>query len=339
MEKAVMLSRRRAVRAPAWTLTYSGVNITADISAMVLSVTYVDHLGGYSGESQVELDDTDGLWRGKWYPVQGDLVDLAIGYADGDLLLCGSFQVDELEASGAPDKMSLRCLAAFITPAMRTVNTRGYESQSILAIAGAIAAKYQLTLVGAPSNLGAVYARVTQCQETDLGFLHRLAREHNYDFTVRGTQMVYARAALEGAPPVITIGRSGSPLTRWQFKSRTRQIYRAAQVNYQDPATKALISQTATAISPTGDTLKLARRVENGQQASIRAAAALHEANRLYVTGSLTLEGEPVYVAGNNVALAGFGAFDGTYLIETARHHLTREEGYIVDLDVRSVSR
>lgn len=34
------------VRSPSWVLTYQGVNITTDISRMVLSIEYVDELGG-----------------------------------------------------------------------------------------------------------------------------------------------------------------------------------------------------------------------------------------------------------------------------------------------------
>ena len=45
------------VRAPQWVLTYQGVNITADISPMVLAITYVDRLDNASGEVEVELED------------------------------------------------------------------------------------------------------------------------------------------------------------------------------------------------------------------------------------------------------------------------------------------
>ena len=44
------------VRSPNWMLSYSGINITADISRMVLSIKYVDELGGRSGELEIELE-------------------------------------------------------------------------------------------------------------------------------------------------------------------------------------------------------------------------------------------------------------------------------------------
>ena len=58
------------VRSPNWILTYQGVNITTDISPMVLSISYVDELDGRSGELEVELEDRDKRWQGAWFPQQ-----------------------------------------------------------------------------------------------------------------------------------------------------------------------------------------------------------------------------------------------------------------------------
>ncbi len=98
------------VRAPQWILTYSGVNITADVSAMVLAISYVDRLDGASGDLELELEDSTKLWQGPWYPAIGDIVSLQIGYSGEPLLDCGEFQIDELELDGPPDVMRLRCL-------------------------------------------------------------------------------------------------------------------------------------------------------------------------------------------------------------------------------------
>jgi phage protein D len=84
------------VRAPQWVLTYRGVNITNDISQMVTSITYLDRLDGASGVLEVTLEDHEKRWQGPWQPVEGDQVNLMIGYSDGPLLPCGDFQIDDL---------------------------------------------------------------------------------------------------------------------------------------------------------------------------------------------------------------------------------------------------
>ncbi|HZC45308.1 MAG TPA: hypothetical protein VE243_02470, partial [Candidatus Acidoferrum sp.] len=84
------------VRSPQWILSYLGVNITADVSEMVLAIRYVDRLDGASGELEVDLEDSAKRWQGPWYPTLGDIVSLQIGYRGEVLLDCGEFQIDEL---------------------------------------------------------------------------------------------------------------------------------------------------------------------------------------------------------------------------------------------------
>jgi uncharacterized protein len=329
------------VRSPQWILSYLGVNITADVSQMVLAIKYVDRLDGSSGELEVELEDSTKQWQGPWYPALGDVVSLQIGYNGESLLDCGEFQIDELELDGPPDVMRLRCLAAYITPAMRTANTVAYENVGILEIAAQIAAKYGLTMVTAPSQSESdvVFARVTQRRLMDLEFLKRLAREHNFDFTVRARQLIfYSRPVLEAVAAVLTIMRSDT--VRFSFRNRTRRIYDGANFAYFDPDTKQLITQSVSAESPspTGDTLKLVARCENAQQALVKAEAALHLHNMLFVDASIEGPGTTALVAGNNVQLSGWGALDGTYLVETARHHLARASGYSTSIAARRVS-
>lgn len=329
-----------SVRTPQWLLTYEGIDITADVSHMVLAISYIDRLGEASGEVELELEDHAKRWQGPWYPGLGNILSLQIGYLGEALLDCGSFQVDEIELDGPPDVMRLRCLAAYITAAMRTANTIAYENQSLVEIAGGIASKYGLTLVTAPtaSESDTVFGRVTQRRETDLGFLKRLAIEHDFDFTIRGAQMVfYPRAALDAAIPLMTITRPDT--MRFSFRNRTRRIYSGAEVSYFDPDTKQLIAQMVTAISPapTTDTLKIVTRSENAQQALMKAQAALDLHNMVFVDASIEGPGNPALVAGNQVLIAGWGALDGAYLIETARHQVTRATGYTTSIEARRI--
>jgi phage protein D len=329
------------VRSPQCIVTYAGVNITADLSEMVLAIRYVDRLDGASGDLEIDLEDSTRQWQGAWYPSLGDVVSLQLGYSRESLLDCGEFQIDELELDGPPDVMRLRCLAAYITPAMRTVNTMAYENIGLLGIAAQIAAKYQLALVTASSESDSdlVFERVTQRRQTDLEFLKRLAREHNFDFTVRAGQLIfYQRPALEAAAAVLTISRSDT--IRFSFRNRTRRTYDGAKFSYFDPDTKQLITQSvpATSPTPTGDILKIVARCENAAQAQVKAEALLHLHNMVFVDASLDGPGNTTLVAGNNVQLSGWGALDGTYLIETAQHRLARATGYTTSIAARRVN-
>jgi len=62
------------------------------------------------------------------------------------------------------------------------------------------------------------------------------------------------------------------------------------------------------------------------------------DARAVFVDASIEGPGTTVLVAGNNVQLSGWGALDGTYMIETAQHHLTRATGYSTSIAARRVS-
>src|SRR5205807_1239305 len=147
----------------------------------------------------------------------------------------------------------------------------------------------------------------------------------------------FARGDLEQAPAVATISRSDT--TAFTIASRTRKVYQAAQVSWQNATTKSLISQTVQGRegSPGSDTLKLSRRCEDEQQAMLKADAALRAYNAYQSRAALTLLGTTALAAGSNINCSGFGVFDGKYLIEMARHRLDRDRGYTTDVEVRLI--
>jgi uncharacterized protein len=128
-------------------------------------------------------------------------------------------------------------------------------------------------------------------------------------------------------------------VTAFAFRDRSYQIYENAQVAYQMPFAKALITQSAASASdvPTTDTAKRVIRCENGQQAGLKASSLLHGANMLQMTARLSCVGNILLVAGNVIAVSGFGVYDGSYIIDNARHHLTHNGGYTAEIELRSV--
>ena len=308
---------------------------------MVTEITYTDHESHLSDEIEVRLEDRDKRWQGPWYPSQGELLNLQIGYADEPLLPCGNFEIDELELDGGAggDVFHIKGIGAGITPSLRTALSAGYENQTLLQVANTVAARHGFSVTGSPAALNLQFARVTQNNETDLAFLHRLANRYNYDFSVRGKTLVfYARNRLEQAPTVYTVSRRN--VTRFHFRGRTQNIYKAAVVSYLSPQTKQLITQSvnATPAAPNGDTLNIPARAENQQMALAQAQARLHDANMLAATGTLTMPGTVNLMAGLTIAVNGFGAHDGTYLITSAHHKLSRASGYSSEVEVRRLS-
>ena len=306
---------------------------------MVLAIEYTSFEGGESPDLEITLEDRDRRWQNQWFPQRGDQVDLSIGYT-GALASCGTFQVDEVELDLPPDQVKMKCLAVTITPDARTPNSLPYENMTLAAIAKIIAGKHGWTLIHAPEAINIQYDRVTQNQETDVEFLHRLARENNYDFTVKGGQLIfYSRTQLDQQAPVATFRRGDGNIVRGNFKAKTLPTYKSSTVSYQNPDTKELITGTADADPPVavGDTLTQQMQCENAQDATQKARAALYDHNMLIVTGTLNIPGQMV-LTGQPIAVAGFGKFDGNYMVSKAIHRLGRDQGYSTQLELRSLN-
>ena len=50
------------------TVSYNGTDITADISADLISFTYIDKASSESDELEIVMHDREGKWMGVFYP-------------------------------------------------------------------------------------------------------------------------------------------------------------------------------------------------------------------------------------------------------------------------------
>jgi hypothetical protein len=211
---------------------------------------------------------------------------------------------------------------------MRTPKSKGFEGASLRAIAQTVASTYGLTLVGDVPDI--TWQRATQYRETDLGFLCRLGEENGLVFTVKGDSLVfYDLETLQDRDivKIITV----KDLTSYHF----RETMPKGQVvaSYMDPDTKQLNSAAKATGFPSKDQVKVRRRTENGTQAQRFAHAALRRQKDWHRGATLNLPGDPSLLAGANIELTGFGVMDGLWLIESARHSLSREAGYTTELE------
>lgn len=333
-----------SVAIPSWQVLYGGINITGNLIKHAAHIFYYESIGGQSNTLEIALEDGPKPNGARTFrdnpPTPGTAVSLSIGYQGASQVNCGQFEVDEWESTGPPDIFVLRCLQAGVSHALRTPKSVAYEGQTLTSIATMIAGRYGMTAVLTAVQPDVYYARLTQKLESDLAFLHRIANLHNYDFSVRGDQLVfYSRPSLELAPvtaPIIY--KTDAIRFRLQNQRAGNRSYSVASVGYFDPLSKQLLSAEATdPNSDSLDTLKIVERIENKQQATLRAGAHLHAANMYQVKGEILLPGTMLYRAGNPVTLSGFGAFDSVkFMVQQARHRLSAQAGYQTSLEIRT---
>lgn len=324
-------------------ITYEGKNITSDIVGYVIDLTYEDKEAKASDTLELRLDDTDAQWRDAWYPSKGDKIQLSIGKDDA-MVDCGSFTVDEIELEGPPDTVTIRAIATAFTKATRTKKNKAHEKQTLKQIAQTVASDNGLTLQGEIENIK--IERITQSNETDIQFLKRIADDYGYVFSIRDTKLVFTSIyKLEDGKVVRTIDRT--QLTRYRISDKSSKTYKKAAVSYHNPVeAKAVTYETEKATNKDGvsyntigaaDTLVIKTKVENKQQAEAKAKAALYKANSKQQEGSLTTDGDPLLLAGNNFELTGMGAMSGKFHIESSTHRISRGGGYTTDIKVKRV--
>lgn len=321
-------------------LTIAGRNVTADVSPYVSRVCYTDKVEAESDDVSIVLEDTEHKWVNEWYPTEGDTLTLKIG-KPGEMLDCGLFEIDQVEVEGPPDIFTIKAIAAAITKSLRTKNSKPFEKQSLKKIAQYFADKHGLTLTGDIGKLNDIaIERKTQDNQSDIAFLTGLAREYGLLFSVRGKQLVFMdEEQLEAANPVATIYKTA--LSRYTFTDKTSQIYTAATVAGRNAKANAVKKWN---IQPSGtegekDTLVVYSNVEDDSQAQAQAKAALRNKNKEKMTGTLSLPGNTMLVAGATIELPDMGKFSGKWYITSSAHNESKDGGYTTDLTIRKVMK
>lgn len=337
----------RAVPEPIWQLIYAGQDITSDIADQVTEVSWMEHLGGQAAQISVTIEDTSGKWISSSYPQPGqDEVALSIGYAGAPLFACGTFLIDEIAYEGPPDRMTLKAVQSWTSTPLRTAGNYAYENMTFLGIARAIAKRHGWNVVGLPSAIDPAWQRRTQTLEHggDLEYLRKLATEANYEFNVRPPNIIfYTRSAIDTQAPSGTILRS--MVTRYEFRFQTAAevTYGASNISYLDPITKTVHAAAAkvSGRAPTADTLNVSERLENSQQASLKASSRLYQQDMLMYQGTLTLPGTVSFRAGQVVTLpaSDWGVFGAPWIISRATHRIrAKSGGYTTEFLVRQAA-
>lgn len=333
MEK---VARRASIR-----LTYEGTDISEDIAPMLVSLSCTDNASGKADDLEVTLENREGLWHGDWFPDQGAELVATIECENflqpGETLTypCGTYTIDEIQASYPPSRAVLRAVSSDIKEALRREHkTKAWENITLQAIAGDIADSHSLELLYDAPDVE--YTRKDQRKESDLTFLARLTEEAGFRLKVAERQIIiYSGQEYDSKDPAMEY--TEQDIASWEFRAEAHEVFSACRVSYWDPGEKIILEHTFRPrdVPESGQTLVVNERVESRAQAEKLAMAKLREANQAEVTGTVKRLGDPRVFAGNTLSLSGLGVFSGKYFIEQARHKYTKADGYSTEVSLR----
>lgn len=305
---------------PDFSIKANGEDITSLIRDRLISLKITDKPGLDSDECELTIDDRDGVVA---FPDTGARLSVSLGYVEQGLSPIGSYQVDEVELSGPPQTLVIKCKAADMKGDMKTARRGGWEDVKLEQVVKDIAARHKLQPV---CQVDVEVPRADQVNESDLHFLTRLARQHNATATIKeGKLLVLPRGGGKSASgkelPAVALARAD--IKHFQATVSDRPAHGGVEVEHHNSKTGKkqklrVLSPDAPAGAPVA---KVRHTAGTAAQAKAAAGSRLAALNRATKTVKLQLAGRADLVAEKHMAITGIKeGVDGTYLIESVEH-------------------
>ncbi len=290
--------------APTFELVVAGKNITRTVNSRLISLTLAESRGDEADQLDIEIDDADGKMH---LPAKGAKLQLRLGWAGWGLEDKGEYLVDEVEHSGAPDRISIRARSADMKRALRQRAEHSYHQTTLGQVVQAIAARNGLQPKVDAALAGLAVEHIDQTGESDLHFLTRLARQHDAVATVKKGRLVVI--PINGGQSASGAQLEGWTLTRMdgdqhRYHSAERNAYSGVRAYWTD----ARAAEKKAVLVGTEDNEKRLKDTYGSEQDALAAARAeMGRVERGKATMELTLAlGQPALMPQTPVRLQGF---------------------------------
>ena len=222
---------------PDYSISVDGIDKTGGIKKRLMSLTLTDNRGFEADQLDIEFDDADGKVE---LPRRGAKIAVSLGWKGAALIDKGTFTVDEIEHSGAPDKLTVRARSADFRETLNIRRDQSYHKTTIGGIIKTVAERNKLapTLNKTMSDL--TIDHIDQTNESDGNFITRLAKQYGAIAAVKNGNLLFIRQGqsktASGKPiPMMTIIRSLGD--GHQFSMADRGAYTGVVANWLNTRT------------------------------------------------------------------------------------------------------
>lgn len=232
-------------------INYNGKNISQSLMNYVLDFSYTDATSGELDDLTIVVSDRDRVWQKSWMPAEGDKIAAAIEVFDWEKegqvkkYPCGTFHVDSLSFSGAPDELRIQAASFPISSGVRQEKrTKVWEKVNFSVIAADVAKRAGLKLAREVKT-DPTYDRIEQQEKTDFGFLLDLAKQEGIACKVTAGKLVlFDESKFEKGKSVAEFERDKDRIISYNFEwSADNCAYRACELTYEE-------SEKITVIDP-----------------------------------------------------------------------------------------
>lgn len=320
---------------PDYRITLQGQTISPEFRARLGSLTLHDRRGMQADQLDITLTDDDGMLD---IPPTGAEIVLAIGWKGQPLIERGTFTVDEVEHTGAPDTLSIRASSADMRQGLPGKRTQSWDGVTVRDIIATIADRHGLTPGTGASIAGVRIEHIDQTDESDLHFLTRLAERFDAVATVKSGNLIFvpmgqATTASGLEIPPIQLRRQSGDQHRYMLAERDAFTGVTAQWYERDEAERLTVT-----VGDPENTQQLRHTYASEEEALEAAQAEWQRLQRGTAYFSLTQAvGDPEIFPETPVWVIGWKPqIDATPWIITEVTHSLTESSYTTALQLET---
>ncbi|ASW46257.1 phage late control D family protein [Xanthomonas hortorum pv. vitians] len=321
---------------PQWRVVLDGTDLTERIAPRLLDLTLTECRGGEADQLDLRIHDHDGKMA---LPKRGVRLAVALGWKATGLVDKGTFIVDEVEYSGAPDIITVRARSADLTADMRTRRERSWHNTTLGAVLNTLAGEHGLTPRVADALARIKLPHLDQANESDMNLLTRLGQRFDAVATVKGGALVFAPigagTTATGKPlPTVPLTRRDGDQHRYSVADR--DAYTGVRAYWVD---KGKARRQSVLVGTDDNAKRLRESYADEATARQHAHAELERVKRGLAKLNYTLAiGRADLFPEQIVKIGGFKSeIDGQRWLISKSTHMLSKDGYLTDIELESV--
>lgn len=171
---------------PIFKIEVEGIDISAKISARLISLNIQDNRGLTIDTVDIELDDSDGKLN---IPPTGATIQVWLGWSNTGLVDKGIYKVESTSHRGAPDVLSISAFANDVSEGLKQKRERAWTELTIPQIFKTIGDIYDLKVMIHESFQTKIIKYIAQ-NESDANLITRIADEYDAIATVKNGHLI-----------------------------------------------------------------------------------------------------------------------------------------------------
>ncbi|ACD60041.1 phage late control D family protein [Xanthomonas oryzae] len=219
---------------PQWRVVLDGIDLTERIAPRLRDLTLTECRGGDADQLDLSIHDHDGKMA---LPKRGVRLAVALGWKATGLVDKGTFLVDEVEYSGAPDIITVRARSADLTAGMRTRRERSWHDTTLGTVLNALAGEHRLTPRVAEAFARTKLPHLDQANESDMNLLTRLGQRFDAVASVKAGALLFApigAGTTATGKPLATVTLTRRDGDQHRYSVADREAYTGVRAYWTD---------------------------------------------------------------------------------------------------------